>query len=254
MKHSKKILALLSTLPLFLLGCNSSTDSGLTGDIIGYANLADLNGALVSDSGVTIAIEGTSIKTTSAKDGRWVLSSVPTGTYSIVFSDSGYGTFKRNGFQVVGSGQVFYNFQAQNPWMVTPQSIYKIPNFTIANFLASTTSTGINLGGSFAGTLPSGTHYLRFFVGTTPDVSSDPSKYSLSVPTGGSSSSTSFSTTISSATLGATGVGITSGQTVYIVAYAEGSWPNSYVDFATGRDYYPDLNPNHSIVLTVVVP
>ncbi len=245
MKHSKKILALLSTLPILMFGCNSSV-TGLTGNLIGYAHLYDLSGAHLAtslDSGITVKVEETGRHTKTAEDGRWELSGLATGTYTISFSYPGYGTYKRVGSQYVGGGQVYFG----------TQSLYQIPLFYVSNFLA-TTSGSIGLTGTFSGTLPTGTRNVRYFVGTTSAVSSDPAKYLYTNTTSASSTSTTFSASISSASLGATGVGILSGQTVYIVAYAEGYTPNSYLDFATGRSYYPDLGATGSNILTVVVP
>ena len=70
MKHSNKILALLSTFPLFLLSCNSSV-TGLTGNLIGYAHLYDLSGAHLAtslDSGITVKVEETGRHTKTADD------------------------------------------------------------------------------------------------------------------------------------------------------------------------------------------
>ena len=95
----------------------------------------------------------------------------------------------------------------------------------------------------------SGTKHQRLFVGTSSEVSPDPTSYLFSIT---SNSSASLSTSIDSATFHSNG--ITSGYTAYIVAYAEGAASNAYVDFATGRSVFPDLNPIASNVVTVVVP
>ena len=244
MNYSKTILALFSTLPFFLQGCNSSTSTSLSGDIIGYGRLFDLNGVHSgSDSGISVSIEGTGLKTTSVRDGRWVLSNVPAGIYTLSFSYPGYGTYNYVGFQFVGGGQLYFG----------TQSIYQTPLFTVIN-LASKTGTAITLTGTLSGKFPNGTRNVRFFVGTSAAVSSDPSQYLYSLSTAVSSTSTSFSVSISPDDPALTKAGVVSGQTIYFIAYAEGYISTTYLDLATGRSYFANLNPTPSKAVKVVVP
>ena len=137
-------------------------------------------------------------------------------------------------------------------------SLYKLPSFSVTGLVISTSPGSINASASLAGSLPTGvTRNLHLFVGKSPSVSPDPASYLYQQTASISSTYTSGSvslTTITTASLSALGIGITSGQTVYIVAYAEGYSSNSYVDLATGRNYYSNLNPTPSNIVTVVVP
>jgi hypothetical protein len=236
------ILAIVSLLSS-CKGPEGPAGPALTGDLVGYAYLYDVNGYRSADnSGITVAVEGTSISAVSTSDGRWVLSSLTTGTYTIVFSKGGYGTRKSVGIQFVGGGQA-----NGGSW-----ALYQIPAYTVTG-LSATRSTGyVNIAGTLAGTLPTGSRYPRLFVGTSSTVSSDPNNNIFSYSMYVSSTSTTLSASISTQYFNS--YGIYAGQTVYMVAYAESYYSGAYVDLSTGGLYYPGLNPTPSNVVSVVVP
>jgi hypothetical protein len=249
MKH--RILYFISIVSILILmtGCKKGdigpAGPSLTGDLIGYAFLYDVNGnQLVDNSSITVSIDGNNISATTAADGRWVLSGIKTGTYNLTFTKAGYGTHKTIGMEFVGGGQAYYG----------SEYLYQIPSFTITG-LSATTSTGqVNIAGTLYGSLPTSYYrYIRLFIGTSPTVSSDPKNYAFTNLVYAYNSSTSFSSTIDKQTINYSG--ISSGQTIYIVAYAASSYGyDSYIDITTGKYYYPSINPTPSNVVSVVVP
>jgi hypothetical protein len=240
-----QLICILLTIFLFssCKGPEGPAGPSLSGDLIGYSYLYDVSGYRSADnSGITVAVEGTSISAVSTSDGRWVLSSLTTGTYTIVFSKSGYGTRKSVGYQFVGGGQAYFG----------SMGLYQIPAYTVTG-LSATRSTGyVSISGTLTGTLPTGSRYPRLFIATSPTVSSDPKNYIFSYGAIVSSTSTTLSTSISTQALNS--YGIYTGQTVYIVAYAESYSSGTYIDLSTGGVYYPNLNPTPSNVVSVVVP
>ncbi len=251
-KHSLLLpIFILSTL-VSLIGCKGEPGQegpqgpagpNLTGNIIGYSRLIDVNGNRATNhGGIAVTIEGTSLSTITASDGGWEINNLPTGTYTISFSKAGYGIQKEVGYQFVGGGTVYFGIQ----------SIFQIPSCTISNITADTSNGGINLFGSFTGSLPEEIIYMRFFAAPTPDVSSDPAKYTNSFLLY-SLIDTVFAVTIQSSVVKS--AGMLSGQTVYMVGYAESYiGGTSYIDFATGRRVFPSLNPAPSNIVSVVIP
>ncbi len=239
------ILAVL-LLAGFLPGCKGEdgpAGPSLTGQLIGYAYLYDLNAVRATDqSGITVVAEGTSVTATTASDGRWVLSGLPTGTYTIAFSKTGYGTAKRISFQFVGGGQTSFG------------SIYlfQLPGFTIGTLSATVSSGAVYIGGTLTGSLPEAPRVVRIFIGTTASVSSDPSNYAFTIGTVVSDTGTTFITAVASQSFAA--YGFTVGQTAYIVAYPDALGSSAYLDLSTGKYYYPNLNPIPSVVVSAVVP
>ncbi len=246
-RHSWAIL-LAFLLCGFLAGCPEGAQGPvgpiLTGDLIGYSNLYDVyNNKEVSSSGITVTAEGSGVSAVSASDGRWVLSGLKTGTYTMAFSKAGYGTRKQQGYQFVGGGPT---------WWGNGTHLYRLPEYTVTGLTATPSGTDVIVRGTVTGTLPTTIRWVRVFIGTTAAVSSNPIDYVFSVPPGAPDTSTTFTTSISAQTLAANK--FTSGQTAYFVAYAEAVTIASYLDLATNRYWYPNLNPTPSNVVSMVVP
>jgi hypothetical protein len=98
-----KILLLLNIIAFFL-GCDKNQDAKeLSGNIVGFVRLIDENGNIVQDkSGVNVSIEGLNMSANSNVDGWFELADIPAGSYNIIYSKTGYGTYKRFGYQFIG--------------------------------------------------------------------------------------------------------------------------------------------------------
>ncbi len=219
----------------------------LTGDLVGYAYLRNIDGRSPNDySGITVTAEGTGVSAVTSADGRWVLSSLRTGTYTLAFSKSLYGSPKYIGFQFVGGEPTWFG----------SMYVYLVPMCTVTGFSATVSSGNVNLSGSLAGSVPVSYLSIRFFMGATASVSSDPSTYVKTVNYISYISSTTFALTVTLSSLLTSS--FSSGQTVYLVAYTENAYASgssaSYPDLPTGRNWYPNLNPTPSNVVSIVVP
>jgi hypothetical protein len=140
----------LSVLPLtlaFCLGCKG--DPGpvgpqgtlLTGNLTGYVVLLDETGQRQIDySGVTVAVQTPLRSTTTDASGRWTLSNLSTGVYTVVLSKPGFGTYKIVSFQFVGGGEVY----------ASSQFLIQLPSFSVPaiSVNASSTDKRINVTGS----------------------------------------------------------------------------------------------------------
>ncbi len=219
----------------------------LTGDLVGYVYLRTIDGRVPNDfSGVTVTAEGTGISTVTGADGRWVLSSLRTGTYTVAFSKALYGTTKYVGFQFVGGDPT---------WFGTTY-LYVVPEFAVIGFSASVSTGNINLSGSLTGNVPTGWRQVRIFAGATASVSSDPGTYLGTYAYGVYSTATTFSTSVAASSL--LGKSFSSGQTVYLVAYSENYFAKdqsaTYIDLPTGRYWFASLNATPSNVVSIVAP
>jgi hypothetical protein len=216
--------------------------STLSGDLSGFAFLLDYNLRQLTDhSGILVQLEGSQIQTTTSANGKWILANIPTGTYTIKFSKSGYGTLKEISYQFVGGGRVFLGSRYLN----------QVAPYYVSNLTASVAFGTVLLSGNYTGTLPLYPKGM-FFVGTTSSVSSDPSTY-----LGASFSYAFFGDTLFYAQIDSSAFhywGLQAGTTAYLVAYGGYSWESKYPDTATGRYYYTALNPTRSNVVSVVVP
>jgi len=240
---------------LMFTACTSDGAMGpegpsLSGDLVGFAYMYNLTGARLSDnSGIIVTAYPDTLSSSKKKyidttnvDGRFQLPELSTGTYTITFSKTGYGTRKVPGFQFIGGGQV--SFGSTN--------ISALPTFNVTNLAATATATTITFSGTLTGTLPASYRYVRLFIGTSTSISSLPKDYVVTTTVSTSSTYTTFSSSINISSLAS--YGILTGQQLYIVAYAESYNSTSYLDLATGRYFYSSINPVPSNVVSVVAP
>lgn len=227
-----------------LYGCKGEpgpAGPSLPGSISGSVRLIDSSGVRMSDnSGAVISIE--SIPTTAISNamGLWTISGLLTGSYNITISKPGFDSNKYYGFQFVGGGGA----------QLYPSYLHQLPTFDVQNISVSRDSPNIAVSGTISSTLG---ETLILFWGRNKTVSSDPAQFLsfsfIYVPRGSSS----FSDLVGNRELYP--YGITSGDTVYVVAYpsTNGGW-NSYVDPVTGRDVITSIRPIPSNIDSVVVP
>jgi hypothetical protein len=213
----------------------------LTGDMVGFVTLTDINGKRLSDfSGVKISIEGKDITATSAADGRFKLTGVSTGTYTIAVSKAGYCDRKSVSLQFVGGGEYFLG----------TYSLYQIPNMKVTNLAVNVSASSelVNITGSIEGDLPSVTRNVRIYINPGNTVSSDPQKYVYITTAYMNGTTTTFSAPVYFGTLAY--YGINAGQSFSVVAYGESYSSSSYTDIATGKYIYTSLNSTPSNVVT----
>ena len=105
--------AAMSLVLLFFSICSSSCDKfkgdtgpagpKLTGNLTGYVTLYDDYGRKLPDnSTVTITVENSDKATTSDISGKWTITELATGSYTLTFSKTGFGVYKRIGLGFTG--------------------------------------------------------------------------------------------------------------------------------------------------------
>ncbi|HYF71014.1 MAG TPA: carboxypeptidase regulatory-like domain-containing protein [Ohtaekwangia sp.] len=230
---------------LLVFGCGEQEiiqiplQGSLEGIVIGYG--------LEPIEGVTITIEGKDplIVRTSDSNGKFTVDDLETGTYNLVYTKPGYGTFKMLGYSFVG-GSIPAKL---NTLMV------ELPNVNIVGFNAQ-----IEIDSYFGDAALNGSvliehleqeyeeGHFRYYISNSPDVSptqfkvtglldyyfSDVSSYDFSLPIKNL---------------------FPSGSTLYMVVYpVRGYEDYSYMDLSTGKQLFPAMNPQGSEVLSFLVP
>ena len=112
MKHFSKFFALSGI--LFIFGCkDSSTQTALSGTMVGYVNFIDsayeswVNFRSIGQGhldDVRVSLDGTHFQTITDSVGKWTLTNVPAGTYAITYTKAGYASIKEISHTFVGNG------------------------------------------------------------------------------------------------------------------------------------------------------
>jgi hypothetical protein len=228
---------------LFITSCNSNDDSpaaATRANISGSVNLYNESTNQVDNSNMTVSVLGT-MPVTDAQ-GKFVLSNVPFGTYTLEYTKNGYGTYKKFGVVHGTNGQATALTATPSLGQVSTTSITGITASTSANQVVLSIST--NPGGSAANR-----RYIRYFLSTSQSVSATNYSYYSPVFT---SQINPFEKTILATEL--ISAGFTSGQQVYVRAYGDSFWDNAYDSPEFNRRIFPNLNANTVPAATFIVP
>jgi len=252
MKKSAVIFALIVWTLLSITGCNENPESGsgLSGNLGGSAGLIDLNeNQILNSSGITVSAEGTGFTTTSDSSGTWNITSLPQGTYNIVFSKSGFGTLILPDFQFVGGGQA----------SAGQVYLYQIPTYSVKKLSDSISfdefgdaDYDITFNVSFSGSIPTDSGYTNAYVffGTNSSVSSDSNNYLYYTEIGGNAGDTSISQK--------EGYDLPEilipGKKIYTIAYGGSYSPIEYTNPITRKSSFSGLDPTPSNIDSFVVP
>lgn len=219
--------------------------SQLTGSMSGIVNLYLSDGNQETDaSGVNISVAGTSLSTTTDSTGQWTINGISTGTYTVMYTKTGFGMSEQQGIQFVGGGPDFLgtiilsqppDFSVRiNPSECTSDS---------ARFLIVVTTSTFD-------------REVLIAVGTDASVSaSTAGKYLYAgiFDDGGTTGNEGIPSTALHA------AGLVSGTTAYIVAYPlsddspTGNFYSSYFDIGSKETVYTSLGPPTSVI-TLTVP
>lgn len=230
------------------------------GNIIGVIRLFDNNDNAQADaSGLTVTIEQTNVSTTTNSSGRWSLDSIPYGTYDLVLSKPGYGTSRIMGLyhsanshtttNVSGTRYISMISDVQFTEIFTRKASEVYSNFTNM-FNLGLVEEGILIYPRFSNNAKKDKP-IRFFMSTSPDVSStnymvtQKEFYSGNEPL---VSGTNFKIKWFVAN------GFERGQTVYVKAYGDGKYADDYEDPISGLTVFPCLSANSSALISFVVP
>ena len=258
----KNFLTKIFTLSLVVLitisGCKKedSTDNSTDNtdndeypaSIVGFLTLYDQYGSkqLTNMEGIEVSVEGSSTKVYTDSAGRYEINGLTTGNYNIDFNDTSnvYGEDKILALQVV-SDTVYRDVK-----------LSQVPSFSLNSCSAVDTSIQsvdyikVVVNASSSDTY---TRSVVVFVGTSSNVTSNPSTYLLLYPKSLTGGNTSCNVTIPLADL--YGAGFTSGSTLYVAAYPAAinySSSSSYEDFNTGRTVYNAIGST-AVTTTITV-
>ncbi len=217
----------------------STLDSKITGTVTLYNDLL----SKVSPDGMTVSIEGTSYTATTDSGGKYIFKDVKYGTYSFIFSKAGYGTSRIDTFKHVNNND-------QIPSIVPNKTLGASSTTAISALATEVEGDTVIIHPS---TSPAATRDtsrgVRFFYGPTVSVSG--SNYSGYSPVYGLKSA------VGSVRVGKEDfykLGFTGGSTVYIKAYGESFISSDYLDLATGKRVFPNLNATTVDAVPVILP
>jgi hypothetical protein len=232
---------------LFITSCSSNDDSpaaATRANISGSVNLYNESTNQMDLSNMTVSVLGNMplISAVTDAQGKFVLSNVPFGTYTLEYTKNGYGTYKKFGVIHGTNGQATALTATPSLGQVSTTSITGITASTSANQVVLSIST--NPGGSAANR-----RYIRYFLSTSQSVSATNYSYYSPVFT---SQINPFEKTILATEL--ISAGFTSGQQVYVRAYGDSFWDNAYDSPEFNRRIFPNLNANTVPAATFIVP
>jgi hypothetical protein len=241
---------LLVSLVFLDVGCkNDDDDSGPApqGSISGELRLADEFGAVLSDhSGMNISSDQGST-TVSEASGEFRLSGLATGNHDLSYEKQGFGTYKKFDIQVTGGTDATL---LNGIDYLGQKSTTIISNLTVT---PNTPGSTFNIGCTITPPpTPSQPRPFRLFFGKDGAVSSSDYHYAPS--------NTWLATTGSGSILNYDCAelythGFSSGETIYLIAYGDSKYSNSWTDPLSGKKVYPNVNSAApSNVVSFVLP
>ncbi|MGP8217150.1 MAG: hypothetical protein ACLQQ4_16390 [Bacteroidia bacterium] len=166
--------------------------------------------------------------------GKYSFNNIPTGDYSAVYKDTGYGEYVRIPFQNLGGGTIAADY-----------SLSQIPNFTFAITNDSIKKIANDTQVVIFGTITAApqTRYIAVFMGSSSSVNSTPGNYSGAVSTigvGAGATTFSISIPINTIYMG----GFPYGSQVFFMLYSAAYFyasQSEYTDLNTGQTVYDAL-------------
>ena len=233
-----------------LMGFNSCSkdedpmDTRTNANINGSVNLYDEATTLVDKSGMNVRVEGltSTIEATTDTDGKFTLSAVPFGTYTLVYEKAGFGTYKLFELNHSRSGA--------STNITNVPSLGQTSSTQITDLTASVNGSDVNLTiTSNPGGSNGNSRYMRYFLSNSSDVSDQNYTYYSDVFV---SSINPKEISLSASALSA--AGFSSGETVFVKAYGDSYWSNSYDDLDLERRVFPNLNPSSAAAVSFQMP
>ena len=238
-------------LSLFLLvGCDQKSDltpTPASGVLSGSVQLwDDKTSTLLDNSGVIVTVEDvSSTSATTDASGKYSFSTLPYGLHDLTLRKPGYGAYRLFGVAH------------------TSRSTGTVLPAVQLGQLATTSVTSVSVVSSTYNSMPgvsvvysvtpapsaANRGYVRYFLSTSPTVSSTAYQYASPVRA-----------VLNNSTMGGFSqdelvtAGFKSGQTVYLRLYGESVQSNSYTDPNVGSQVYPNSNPTTVGAVSFVMP
>ena len=232
-------------LVVVLFSCKKSADvtpAPTKANIIGSVNLYNEGTTPVDKSGMTVKLANTAFSAITNADGMFTLTDVPFGSYTMIYEKPGFGTFKYYGLEHsnVGSSTAL-PFVPSFGQLSTTQVTGLTASINAGNVILSVTTNPAGSNGN--------RRYVRYFLSTSSTVSHE--NYTFYSPALVAQINP-FDITLTPADL--TSRGFTSGQTVYVKAYGDSFWGNTYDDPSLNRKIFPNLNMSTVSATSFIVP
>lgn len=224
-------------------GNDSDSEPDTVADINGSVLLFTEGSAAAANSGgMKVTVDGTNPSLSVVTDGlgKFTIRDVPFGTYTLVYEKDGYGTFKRGAVQHKAGGTFLTDIPSFGQLSTTRVTEFRINPSGTSLQVTATTDPGGNSGNR---------RYLRFFFSTQSTVSS--SNYLAFSPTFISQENP-FGKFFTANEIAA--LGLTPGTIVFVRAYGDSFFGNSYVDPVSGKTVFPNLNASSVPAVQVTIP
>lgn len=242
----KKFIALSLCAITLLASCSKDSDTptvsrgSLSGTIIAYD---DKTSSSSNASGFTVTLLPTGKTATTDAAGKFNFADLAYDSYDLTVSKTGYGTYKLFGVNLQSASQ-----------NIPSISMGAVSTTTVTAFTLNNTQYNGGPGVSYiysTSPAPSSSNrgYTRAFLGTANDVSS--SNY-VAFSSVRSNQSNSVNGGFTADELYA--MGFRTGQPVFIKLYGESAFSNSYLDPATSKTVFPNLNATSPSPITFIVP
>jgi len=230
------MLILSGLLLLSLNACKEDSDPEplQTGKITGELRLTDELGVEFSNHiNMNVTAEGQSVGISTAS-GNYEITNLPTGTYNLTYSKSGFGTYKRFNIQVIaGADETVLNGIDYLGQKSTTQITNLSVNF---NTVDSTYGIGCDI---FPTPVAGSPRAFRLFFGKSGTVGPTDYQYTPSntwLASTGSGQITGYPRSEFYSN------GFSAGETVFLIAYGESIRTNSYIDPVNSKKVFPNLN------------
>jgi len=217
----------------------------LTGNRTGVVYLYDqFGGSLSSDSGITVTANPGAINSVSSPAGQYTLPGLNTGVYTISFAGTGFGTFLQPRVGFVGGGTT----------QVAPINMAQQSTAVIAGLSATPNVAGdtIILSGTIDAPPTGVTRSIRLFFSAAATPSAGVGAYAVTTVKAGFSASP-FTYRLTGADIESLRNVFAAASTVYVVAYGDSFYENSYEDSTSGQTVYPNVSAP-SNVATFTMP
>lgn len=207
--------------------------------IKGRVNLYDEGTEQITAAGMKVSVAGTSISSLTNSEGNFELFDVPFGSRTLIYEKDDYGTYKKfipnfNGNLIIGEAP---SLGKKSKTKIITGSVSLEGTDVIVAFVTEGTNTS--------------KRYMRYFLGTDQTVTKENYMAYTGIYESDANSNPSRHRFTQQELID---FGFASGSQVYVKAYGESFWGNSYEDTDLNKQVFPNLNDNSAEPVMFMVP